>query len=237
MTMTRRAMILKWAEEQSEQAIDRIPDRQKTRKNNLRKIHIVCRSLVARKKPRRPSAEEVAESGTTSVFNFDTFPSRQTLYNDYSEMLSFWRTAFDDIINLEAEPAASIDQLLAWSPSDLDAGSFENVKALKRLIREQKQANDALRRLVTDSIPVYMDRQSPEEASVADDLSYWMSTIEAEGFEMTEIGLVVTNRTFPGTLVMDRSLWDGLKRLIEIHQTSRRIRGALGDDDSDMEAG
>jgi hypothetical protein len=223
-------MILNWAEEESAAAIDRLSDRKRTRKNNIKKISIVCRALVDRKKPIRPSAEEVAESGSGPTFGFDEFPSKQTIYNDYSDVLSFWRKAYDDIKNLDAVPSSSTEELLHWNPSDLDAGSVQNVEALKQRFREQRQANNALRRIIADHVPIDMDRLSAEERGIADDLEYWMSTIEADGFVMTEMGLVVSPRSSPGSLIMDRSLWDGLKRLVEIHQTAEKSRSTLGDD-------
>ncbi len=206
---TRTAMILKWADEQSTQAIDRVPDKHSTRKNTLKKLQIVCRALVSRKRPIRPSAAEVAESGLAKNFGFDSFPSRQTIYNDYSEILNYWRKAYDDIKNLDAEPAAPSEELLEWDATHLDAGSQELIRALQRLVREQIQRNNALRRLITDHIPVDLDSLSPEDNEVANDLAYWMSTVESDGFAFTEFGLVVTSRTGPGTMVMDRSLWEG----------------------------
>jgi hypothetical protein len=60
---TRRALILKWAEDESLRLIDGIPPNNATLKDTFQKVHIVCRAIVDRKKPRCPTAAEVAESG------------------------------------------------------------------------------------------------------------------------------------------------------------------------------
>jgi hypothetical protein len=232
---TRRSLILKWADDQSIHAIDIVPEYHTTRKNTMRSIHVVCRALVDRKKPRYPSAAEVAESGNTSTFGFSSFPSKQTIYNQYGEMLGYWRKAFRDIENLEAQPAASSEQLLVWDASHLDVGAQENVRALQRLVREMMQRNNALRTLITNHIPVDLDHFRPEDAGLIDDLSHWMSTVSLDGFILSEFGLVVTPRSGPGTIIMDQSLWEGLDRMVKIHELAQKSKRSREDYDSGIE--
>lgn len=228
---TRRTIILSFANQKSEDLIDALSEKQSTRKRNLTKIHIVCRALVDRRKMIYPSAREVAESGNTSAFNFDSFPSRQTIYNDYAEMLTIWRKAFEDIENLEASPPTSREQLLAWDASNLDAGATQNVRQLQRLIRELEQQNKGLKELITDHIPVNCDHLGPNESNFLDDLAHWMATIHLDGLALQEFGLIVTSKSPPGTIVMDQVIWNGLKRMVETHDFSNLSKRTLGDGD------
>jgi hypothetical protein len=228
---TRRAIILKFANQKSEDLIDGLADRQSTRRRNLAKIHIVCRALVERRKMIYPSAKEVAESGNTATFNFDSFPSRQTIYNDYAEMLMIWRKAFEDIENLEASPPTSREHLLAWDASDLDAGATQNVRQLQRLIRELEQQNKGLKELITDHIPVNFDHLGPNESNFLDDLAHWMATVHLDGLALQEFGLTVTPKSPPGTIVMDQVIWDGLKRMVDTHDFTKQSKRTLGEGD------
>ncbi len=229
---TRRTLILKWADQRSEGLIEAVRPIQAKRKHNLKKIHIVCRALVDRRKMIFPTAAEVAESGTAATFGFESFPSRQTIYNDYGEILTVWRKAFRDIENIEAAPSTSDDELLNWDASDLDAGSLENIKHLKRLVRELRQQNFGLKELITDHVPVYGDHLGPNHGSFIEDLAHWIETVHLDGFEVQEFGLTVTSRSLPGTIIMDHMIWDGLKQMVDTHhfvQKSKQLRGDDGD--------
>lgn len=224
--VTRKAAIIQLAEANSARAIENVPARLRVRRHNLQKVQIVCQSLLTRRKPIRPTADEVAEIGATNKFGFDSFPSRQTIYNEYSEMLGYWRQAYDDIENLEASLCVSDDALIAFDPSDLDAGSAEVVRGLQRLAGELRRSNHALKQIITKNIAVDLDQLSPHDEAVLDDLAYWVSTAKADGFELAESGLLVSVRTKPGTVIMDRSLWNGLQRMIESYQAALNARNA-----------
>lgn len=229
---TRRTLILKWADQRSEELVDAVRPNQTTRKHNLKKLHIVCRALLDRRKMICPTAGEVAESGSASTFAFDSFPSRQTIYNDYGEMLSIWRKAFRDIENLEASPSFSDEELLGWDATDLDAGALENVKHLQRLVKELRQQNYGLKELITDHVPVYLDRLQPSYGNFLEDLAHWMDTVHLDGFELGEFGLSVTSRSVPGTIVMDQLIWGGLVQIVHDYrfaQKSRQVRGDSAD--------
>jgi hypothetical protein len=225
--VTRKALILQWAAIKSTEALDRIPENQMTMRATFQKVHTVCRALVERNKPMRPTAAEIVQSGRASKFGFDDFPSsEQTLYNDYGELLGYWRKAYTDIVNLDAEPPADQEQLLNWDTSHLDLGSQEIIRGLKRLVMEQKRKNDALQRLITDHIPVVFDEMSDAEREVIDDLAYWASAIERQGFELNDVGLIVTSRSSPGTVIMERSVWDGIQDIVHKYELDRDSKQA-----------
>lgn len=225
---TRRSLILKWADQRSEGLIEAVRPSQTTRKHNLKKLHIVCRALLSRRKMICPTAGEVAESGNAATFGFDSFPSRQTIYNDYGEILSVWRKAFRDIENIEATPSISDEELLTWGAGDLDAGSLENVKHLQRLVKELRQQNYGLKELITDHVPVYAEHIGSSYTNYLEDLAHWMDTVHLDGFELGEFGLSVTPRSTPGTIVMDQLIWNGLAQMVRDHrlvQKSSKVRG------------
>lgn len=219
---TRRALILKWAEDKSLRLIDRLPPNNITLKDTFQKVYIVCKALVDRKRPRYPTAAEVAESGQSASFGFDKFPSKQTLYNQYGEMLAKWRKAYSDIQNLEAESVAT-DDFLAADVGHLDVGTQEFINGLKRLVLELTQRNNALKQLITDHVPVYIDHLGPEHGDLLDDLEHWMNTvISLDGFAIREYGLIVTPRTPPDTIIMHFPLWEGLERLVTTYKLAKK---------------
>lgn len=222
--VTRKAAIIQLAEANSARAIENVPERLQVRRRNLQKVQIVCKALLTRRKPIRPTADEVAQTGANSIFGFDSFPSRQTIYNEYSEILGYWRQAYDDIENLDASLGVSDDALVSFNPSDLDSGSAEVVRGLQRLARELRRSNNALKQIITKNISVDLDQLSPHDEALLDDLAYWISTAKADGFELTESGLVVSVRTKPGTVIMDWSLWNGLQRMIDRFQSALDVR-------------
>ena len=104
------------------------------------------------------------------------------------------------------------------------------MSALKRVLLETIRRNNGLKRLITDNVSVDTDHLRPHQADTLDDLAYWMETVGNDGFSLGEFGLIVTPRTDPGTLIMDRALWDGLNRMIEVYRTSERSKSVLRDD-------
>jgi hypothetical protein len=227
---TRRSLILKWADEESLRALDLVPENQIIKKSTLRKVYTVCRALVDRKKPRYPSAKEVAESGSATSFGYDDFPAVQTLNNHYSKMMGFWRKAYRDIEAIEAEPSESAEQLIHWDASHLDAGDVANINSLKRMLTETVKKNNALKRLITDHVAVNLDHFRPDDSGVFDDLAHWMSTITLDGFEQSGFGIVVTPRSPPGTIIMDQVLWESLERLVNTYRLIEKRRGVDGDE-------
>lgn len=226
---TRRAIILKWANDESHLLIDSIPDNLPTRKSNYEKIYRICKYLVEKAKPLMPSASEVSQSARAKPFGYEPFLAPQTIYNDYGKMLGIWRKALRDLGAVESEPSITTGDLLGWDVAHLDAGSQYNVRRLQRLCRELVQKNNALKQLITDHVPVQLDTLGKADDRIVNELSDWLMTVTLNGFAKNEFGLVVTRHTPPHTIIMDAVLFDHLQRLVSAAETAeptkRNFRG------------
>ncbi|UWM75016.1 hypothetical protein N1937_20375 [Rhizobium sp. WSM4643] len=155
-------------------------------------------------------------------FEFENFPSAQTIYNDYGTMLGIWRKAYRDINNLENEPSTVAEELLAWDPAALDTNSQYNIRSLQRLCRELNETVKGLKQLVTDNVPINADRVQSGDFDFIDDLSDWLRNVTIDGFEVSEFGLVVTRNSPPETIIMDRPLFEGLTRFADAATRERK---------------
>ncbi len=212
---TRKSIILAWAEDESIRIVESIPSKRNIRRSNNHRIYLVCKHLVSRRRPIMPSAKEISELSGAKPFEFENFPSAQTIYNDYGTMLGIWRKAYRDINNIENEPATVAEELLAWDPAALDTNSQYNIRSLQRLCRELNETVKGLKQLVTDNVPINADRVQKDDFDLIADLSDWSRNVTIEGFEFNEFGLVVTRNSPPGTIVMDKPLFDGLARFAD----------------------
>ncbi|MBY5635910.1 hypothetical protein HFO39_14145 [Rhizobium leguminosarum] len=223
---TRKAQIIAWAVEQSQQFIDRIPAESTTAKRNYENILAVCKYLVERRKMLRPTAPEVHETALAKPFSFEWFPSARTIYNDYGEMLAFWRKAYTDINHAETDPPLAYEALIGWDASHLDSNSKYVIGALQRICLELKRKLDASKQLITDHVVINMDSFSENEESTMKQLATWLKTIESCGFALNGFGVVVTRNTPPGTIVMDLGLIEALQRMVATYDTTVQLKNA-----------
>lgn len=193
---------------------------------NLERIRAVCQALVQRATPLRPTAKTVSEEGRNRN---PTFPAEQTIFNTYPEMVQTWRRAYEDILNIDAPDPVNLDELEKIDPSLYEVGSRAVIEVLVCQVREVTRRNNALKQLISESVPTPSDDLPSNADGVMSDLSAWLARMADSGFDLDDFGLKVTSRVRPGTLVMDAVLFNELKTLTDDYELSRKARAARSD--------
>lgn len=192
---------------------------------NLQQISAICQAMVQRATPLRPTANAVAEEGRNKN---PSFPAAQTLFNVYPEMLQTWRRAHDDILNIDAPDPIGSSELDKIDPGKFEPGSRAVVEALVCQVREVTRRNNALKQLISESVPTPADDLPPNADRVMEWLSAWLEKMADSVFELDDIGLKVSSRCRPGTLVMDAELFNELRTLVDDYALARKTRAAKG---------
>jgi len=217
-------MILNAAKARSQTFLESLPPtRTEKFRRNCINIETICVQLLSLRPPREPTSKVVSEEGG---IRFARFPRKQTLDNTYASYVSIWREAYDEICNLGVVRSNLDPANLTFTKSDLlvlDEGTRHRVHLLAVLYREAVNRNNALQRLIRTSIPldeygkpmvptreIYFDPQLKVE------LARWVGRLEngSSEFDLDEVGLKVSRRSRPGTLILSRSVIDALKVLV-----------------------
>jgi hypothetical protein len=213
---SRRAPILQLADQISLELIKAVPEARVRNRVNLEEMHQVCRALVTRATPLLPTAQLVSEEGRGRDANF---PSPQTIYNSYSQMLKIWRRAYHDLRNINSRDPATLDQILDASTPDFDEGSRAVIHELKRHLKEVIQRNNALKDILYREVPVRTEGMPAEVGTAMDALFDWLELVSGAG-SAHEGGLYVTRYTPLGTMIMEPFVLSELERLARIWRTS-----------------
>ncbi|TCQ24859.1 hypothetical protein [Rhizobium sp. PP-CC-3G-465] len=220
--MSRKGSIIALAESRSRLVLDSVPA--KGRKlQNLEQMRSVCRALVERSKPLSPTAALVSQEARNRVASF---PSPQTIYNDYREMLGIWRKAYDDIMHIDALDPIPVDQLEAIDVSGLDTGTRFIVDELRQHVRELTQRCNALKQIIAENVRVPADDLPAEADRTIKLLSAWLERCAAGPFELDDLGLHVGRRILPSTTIMDAELFNMLRTLVADYRRGARARSA-----------
>ncbi len=219
---SRKGAIIQIAEKSSELIIEALPPERAVAKANYQKIAAVCRALVSRQKtPHFPTAVLVAEEGGTADAEF---PSARTIHNAYADMMRIWKRAYHDITNIMANDAISLDELPSVDLSDADANTKHVFDELYRHLREVHQRNNALKKLITDSVPVDADQIPAASGRIIDALEWWLNWVRSGLFTLDEDGLKVSRKSPIGTVIMDAEMLNDMQTLVEDFRAADRLR-------------
>jgi len=216
---SRKGTFLALAEAKSANLLGSLPEGRRRARVNLEAIWVICRALVQRATPIAPTAKLVSEEGRNRN---PEFPSAQTIYNEYREMLAIWRKAYTDILNIDARDPISLDQLEKIDVSELDEGTRFIVDELRQHVRELVQRCNALKQIIAESVPMPAGSLTDSSDKVMDELAEWLEDIERGPFDLDDIGLRVSRRTPPNTVVMHTDLFKALRTIVDGFRRGRR---------------
>lgn len=171
-------------------------------------VNTICRSLVARKTPMRPTAGVVAEEGRKLN---PTFPSERTIYNSYHQILRIWRLAYRDVMNIEYGPPLAAADVANIDTSLMEASVGNIVDRLKIIIFELTQRNNVLKQIIDSKSQNSISPSSSDVAEIMQRFGTWLRELaDNKAFELDELALKVTRRTPVGTRIIDARLLETL---------------------------
>lgn len=229
MVASRKSAIIALAETKATAIIDGLPEGGKARAN-VEAIRQICRGFVNRRTPQIPTAETVCEFGANTN---PSFPRAQTIYNtqSYKQMLRVWRSAFHDILNIDAAEPMTVDMVSKIDTSTMDTSNVAIVERLKEIVFELTQRCNALKRIIDQGVPVPAGDISSDASQLIEELESWIRSIENGPFELDDVALKVGRRTPPGTIIMMSDLFNELRTFVTDFQNLHRARrsGTEGD--------
>ncbi|WDZ76212.1 hypothetical protein PWG15_16650 [Ensifer adhaerens] len=221
---SRIGAIIAIADRKSESLLESLPDESRAR-SNIEGINGICRSLLQRRTPILPTAKVVSEEGRK---HNPYFPLERTIYNSYQQPLRIWRKAYHDVMNIDADPAISVDEVAKIDTSVMTPSMSNLVDHLKAIVAEVTQRNNVLKKIIDEGVPVQAADapESPDADEVMNALGIWLRDAVDGPFKLDEIGLRVTGKTPPGTRVMSATLFGALKKFTDDYERIRKTRKA-----------
>lgn len=221
---SRIGAIIAIADRKSESLLESLPDESRAR-SNIQGINGICRSLLQRRTPILPTAKIVSEEGRK---HNPHFPLERTIYNSYQQPLRIWKKAYHDVMNIDADPALSADEVAKIDTSVMTPSIGNLVDRLKEIVAEVTQRNNVLKKIIDEGVPVQADdeQQSLDPDEVVNALGIWLRDALDGPFKLDEIGLRVTGKTPPGTRVMSATLFGALKKFTEDYELIQKTRKA-----------
>jgi len=217
---SRKGAIIELAEQASELLIEALPPERAVAKTNYRNIAAVCRALL--NKPRggwMPTAELVADVGKGAV------PAARTIHNIYADMMRIWKRAHHDINNMLSNDPIALDELPLVDLTGANANTKHAFDELHRHLREAHQRNNALKKLITDSVPVDADHLGTTSGRAIESLAWWLNQLHSGLFTLDEDGLKVSRKTPIGTTIVDADILNDLKILVDDFTSTRKHHG------------
>ncbi|MBB2811623.1 hypothetical protein G6L46_16320 [Agrobacterium rhizogenes] len=223
---TRIGAIIAIADRKAETLLESLPDQSRAR-SNIQGINGICRSLLQRRTPILPTAKVVSEEGRK---HNPHFPLERTIYNSYQQPLRIWRKAYHDVMNMDADPGMSADEVAKIDTSVMTPSIGNLVDHLKAIVAEVTQRNNVLKKIIDEGVPVRSaDAPEPPDADeVMNALGIWLRDVADGPFKLDEIGLRVTGKTPPGTRVMSATLFGALRKFTDDYELVQKTRKARG---------
>lgn len=221
--VSRKAAMIALATSKAAKLAERHAEGSRSRYNEER-ISTICRALLQRKSPVKPTASLVAERGGIED---EDFPELQTIYNSYREVLAVWRKAYFDIRNVDAEDPIGLDDVRKIDTSVMDSSTAAVVEQLKAIVLELVQRVNVLKKFQDDAVttPAHGVVQELDADRIIGRLRDWLATV-ADGFDLDEIGLRVSRKNIVGSRIMRRDLFDELVTFVEDYGRIRRAQDA-----------
>lgn len=221
---SRIGKIISTAEAKAASLHDALPDGSKA-KSNFEGINGICRALLKRQTPILPTAKLVAEEGRK---NNPHFPAEQTIFNSYNKALRIWKKAYHDVMNIDADPPITENEIERIDTSLMNPSTGNLVDRLKAIIRELTQRCNVLKQIIDESVVA----ESPQEQqSIMTDevmmrLRNWLQMMADSAFQLDDIGIRVSRKTPPGTRIMDREFFEELRAFADDYERIRKAERA-----------
>lgn len=221
---SRIGAIIAIADKKSEALLESLPIESRAR-SNIQGINGICRSLLQRRTPILPTAKVVSEEGRK---HNPLFPLERTIYNSYHQPLRIWKKAYHDVMNIDADPAISVDEVAKIDTSVMTPSIGNLVDHLKAIVAEVTQRNNVLKKIIDDGVPVQTaGAPTPQDTDeIVNALRIWLRDAEDGPFKLDETGLKVTGKTTPGTRIMSSTLFHALKKFADDYELVRKTRHA-----------
>ncbi|MFS8112044.1 DUF2971 domain-containing protein [Rhizobium jaguaris] len=139
-----------------------------------------------------------------------------------------WKKAYHDVMNIDADPAMSVDEVAKIDTSVMTPSIGNLVDHLKAIVAEVVQRNNVLKKIIDEGVPVQTvdASESPDSEEVIGALAIWLRDTEDGPFKLDAVGLRVSGKTPPGTRVMSATLFGALKTFTDGHELRRKARKA-----------
>lgn len=210
---SRIGSIIAIADRKSDALIEAMPEGSRSR-SNVEGIVGICRALLKRRTPIRPTAGTVSEEGRRSNPHF---PLERTIYNSYANAIKIWSKAYHDIMNIDTDPPISAEDVSRIDTTVMEPSTANLVDRMKAIIFELTQRCNVLKQIVDEGVPV-----APWPVSEAEDaeailrrLKEWLEGLVGNGFDVDDAGVRVSRRTPPQSRVMNGRLYGDLKRFLD----------------------
>lgn len=211
---SRSRFLINEAESRTQEMLNSVPPSRARFRLQVQRIGEVCKLLVSSKPAMPPTASRVAEEG---ALRFEGFPSEQTLYNSYRELLQIWKAAFDRMMNASKDLAP--DAILESELESIDAGTRVQIRHLEEAFKRLTSENRRLRQIVKENVEVRLDTPDRDVPLVefSEDLRRWLTRLEKNDsvFEIDKAGVKSGRHCRPGTLILPRDLLFALTSLVK----------------------
>lgn len=144
--------------------------------------------------------------------------------------MRIWKKAYHDVMNIDADPPISNDEVERIDTSLMPPSTGDLVDRLKAIIAELTQRCNVLKHIIDEGVPV-PSASLPNGIDVDDVMTRLrdcLLKLSDSAFQLDDMGLKVSRRTPPGTRIMSRRLFDDLKTFTEDYERARNMREASG---------
>ncbi|MBB2817305.1 UNVERIFIED_ORG: hypothetical protein GGD59_000523 [Rhizobium esperanzae] len=216
----RHQAILRDAKTESEQIIKALPDKQKIKRENYRRIYEIASKLLADKESFiRPDAENLAKYAQIGGM---TFITPRTLLNWYRDMIAVWVRAHKDMVAVRMANILAGEDVRRYDELQIDA-EIQCLGDINRVLyRENCELRGRLSSKQPDITPEstpddFHERTTPNGAEFVDlrPLRKWVNSLERDSsfLEITETGLKISRKARFGVTVMSREVYEMLRSM------------------------
>ena len=214
----RSAHLVAEADRASVAVLDRIRDKRELHRTNAERVIALCREFVTARPVQEPSAARIAEVG---IIRYPRFPKKQSLLNQYAEYLKIWRTAFNEIVSVNAPRSQGRKDIFAIDESsvaEIDPGTSADAQYLKSLLLEQVRENNRLRKIIRLGSESRAASVKDTSAPAIDmrPLARWLNGVGSSNryLNIDDLGVRISHAGRANALIMDTEVLGVLRTLI-----------------------
>jgi hypothetical protein len=197
-----------------------------------KRVGLVCHRLISALPIRNPSATAAVELGILSYGK--EFPRKQTLYNNYKEILALYRNCFIAIVG-GVSPESFADKAFITKSEIggyLDFGTRRRIELMIDIYKEQLQEIRRLRNLLKATVPVPLaEADISHEAKMLTNIeieliSAWEHKVSNGSLklEVDSLGLRVMRQAGTRPHVMTIDEYEAIKSLVRAYEDPSRSR-------------